>query len=78
MIRLANSFPYLPVSNSPQNVRTVIEPSIDRLHWGLAKIYTSEVLPSDKTYFFVDGPNIQVVLARSEPSWSNNTFDLNR
>lgn len=43
-------------------MRTVIESSIDQPHWGLAKIYKSEVLPSDKAYFFVDGPNIQVIL----------------
>lgn len=50
------------MSNFLQNVRTVIESSIDQPHWGLAKIYKSEVLPSDKSYFFVDGPNIQVIL----------------
>ncbi|KAK8092670.1 uncharacterized protein PG998_014775 [Apiospora kogelbergensis] len=45
-----------------KDVRTVIESSITRPSWGLAKIYRGDVLPSDQAYFFFDGPDMQVVL----------------
>lgn len=39
----------------------MIESSINRPHWGSAKIYNSEVIPSDTAYFFTEGPEIQAV-----------------
>lgn len=60
--RLASPPLHLPVSNALQDVRSVIESSIVRPHWGLAKIYNGDVLPSDQAYFFLDGPDMQVVL----------------
>lgn len=47
--------------NILQGVRDVIESSIDRPHWGLAKVYNSKILPSDNAYFFVEGPEMRAV-----------------
>lgn len=60
-IRSASLLQYLLVSNIPQGVRDVVESSIDRPHWGLAKLYNSEILPSDKAYSFVEGPEMRAV-----------------
>lgn len=40
----------------------MIESSIDRPHWGFAKVYRGDVLPSDRAYFFFEGPDMQVAL----------------
>lgn len=53
--------PFRVVPNILQGIREVIESSIDRPHWGLAKVYNSEILPSDTAYFFVQGPEIRAV-----------------
>ncbi|KAI1357215.1 hypothetical protein F5Y08DRAFT_324789 [Xylaria arbuscula] len=44
-----------------KDVRDVIESTIDRPYWGLAKTYNSDVLPSDQAYFFLQGPEIRAV-----------------
>ena len=63
MIRSTSLLPYLIVSNILQGVRNVVESNIDRPHWGLAKLYNSEILPSDKAY--MDGtPNTDAPMHR--------------
>lgn len=42
-------------------MRDVIESSINRPHWGLAKLYNGAVLPSNTAYFFMVGPTIRAV-----------------
>ncbi|KFA81188.1 hypothetical protein S40288_11709 [Stachybotrys chartarum IBT 40288] len=44
------------------SIRNVIESSIDHPRWGLAKIYSGDVLSSEHAYFFFDGPDMQVIL----------------
>ncbi|KAI0892493.1 hypothetical protein F4806DRAFT_499900 [Annulohypoxylon nitens] len=44
-----------------KDIRTVVESSVDRPHWGFAKIYRGGVLSSDQVYFFIDGPDVQVI-----------------
>lgn len=42
-------------------MRDVIESSINRPYWGLAKIYNSAVLPSNTANFFMTGPTMRAV-----------------
>lgn len=45
-----------------QDIRQIIGSGIKEPHWGFAKIYSSEVLPSDFAYCFFNGPDMQVIL----------------
>lgn len=50
---------YRLVPNILQGIRDAIESNIDQPHWGLAKVYNSEILPADKAYFFIEGPEMR-------------------
>ncbi|KAI0163858.1 hypothetical protein GGR57DRAFT_489633 [Xylariaceae sp. FL1272] len=49
------------ISDFSQNVRDVIESTINQPHWGLAKTYNSDILPSDQAYFFLQGAEIRAI-----------------